>query len=180
MCGLSLFSIKLCSVLFTKHSKRPVIAKRSLSTKKVLYAIFFSGEGVAIKVPVKKGKSITGKYYKDVVLKKLKKSIICNQFCKGKQSSFLCIGKQLWIHNYFPSLYIYHNYSNYFYIQKTFYGDIFGDNSGIIFSYFSIKKNIFCKYSLEVPCQGALNEYPLHVFMENWKKLSQNDHEILL
>ena len=45
----------------------------SLSTKKVLYAIFFSGEGVAIKMPVKKGKSITGKYYKDVVLKKLKK-----------------------------------------------------------------------------------------------------------
>ena len=56
-----------------KHSKRLIIAKRSLSTKKVLYAIFFSGEGVAIKVPVKKGKSITGKYYKDVVLKKLKK-----------------------------------------------------------------------------------------------------------
>ena len=57
----------------TKHSKRPIIAKRSLSTKKVLYAIFVSGEGVAIKVPVKKGKSITGKYYKDVALKKLKK-----------------------------------------------------------------------------------------------------------
>ena len=57
----------------TKHIKCPIIAKRSLSTKKVLYAIFFSGEGVAIKVPVKKGKSITGKYYKDVVLKKLKK-----------------------------------------------------------------------------------------------------------
>ena len=57
----------------TKHSKRPIIAKCSLSTKKVLYAIFFSGEGVAIKVPVKKGKSITGKYYKEVVLKKLKK-----------------------------------------------------------------------------------------------------------
>ena len=57
----------------TKHSKRPIIAKRSLSTKKVLYAIFFSGEGIAIKMPVKKGKSITGKYFKDVVLKKLKK-----------------------------------------------------------------------------------------------------------
>ena len=38
----------------TKHRKRPIIAKRSLSTKKVLYAIFFSCEGVAIKVPVKK------------------------------------------------------------------------------------------------------------------------------
>ena len=43
------------------------------STKKVLSAIFFSGEGVTIKMPVKKGKNITGKYYKDVVLKKLKK-----------------------------------------------------------------------------------------------------------
>ena len=41
----------------TKHSKRPIIAKRSLSTKKVLYAIFFSGEGVAIKVPVKRAKA---------------------------------------------------------------------------------------------------------------------------
>jgi hypothetical protein len=39
-----------------------------------LYAIFCSGEGVAIKVPVEKGKRITGKYYKDVVLKKLKKN----------------------------------------------------------------------------------------------------------
>ena len=56
----------------TKHSKCQIIAKRSLSTKKVLYALF-SGEGAAIKVPVEKGKSITGKYYKDVVLKKLKK-----------------------------------------------------------------------------------------------------------
>ena len=44
-----------------------------MSTKKILNAIFFSGEGVAIKVSVKKGKSITGKYYKDVVLKKLEK-----------------------------------------------------------------------------------------------------------
>ena len=37
-----------------KHSKRLIITKRSLSAKKVLYAIFFSGERVAIKVPVKK------------------------------------------------------------------------------------------------------------------------------
>ena len=43
-----------------------------LSAKKVLYEIF-SDEGVAIKVPVKKDKSTTGKYYKDKVLKKLKK-----------------------------------------------------------------------------------------------------------
>jgi len=56
----------------TKHGKRPIIAKRSLSVKNVLYAIF-SSTGVALKVPVKTGKSITGKYYKNVVLKKLKK-----------------------------------------------------------------------------------------------------------
>ena len=39
--------------------------------------IFFSGEGVAIKVLVEKSKSITGKYYKDIVLK-TEKSIIGN------------------------------------------------------------------------------------------------------
>ena len=38
----------------TKHSKRPIIAKRSLNAKTVLYAIFFYGKGVAIKVTVKK------------------------------------------------------------------------------------------------------------------------------
>ena len=38
----------------TKHSKHQIFANRSLSAKKVLYVIFFSGEGVAIKVPVKK------------------------------------------------------------------------------------------------------------------------------
>ena len=35
-----------------------MIAKRSLSAKKVWYAIFFSGEGGAIKVPVEKVKKI--------------------------------------------------------------------------------------------------------------------------
>ena len=57
----------------TKHSRRPIIVKRSLCARKVLYAIFFSGEGVAIKVLVKKGKNITGKYYKDIVMENPKK-----------------------------------------------------------------------------------------------------------
>ena len=39
----------------SKHSRRPIIAKRSLSVRKVWYAIFFSGEGVAIKVPMENG-----------------------------------------------------------------------------------------------------------------------------
>ena len=40
----------------SKHSRRPIIAKRSLSARKVWYEIFFSGEGVAIKVPMENGK----------------------------------------------------------------------------------------------------------------------------
>ena len=49
-----------------KNSKRPVhvIAKCILSAKKVLYASFFSGEGTATQVLVKKGKSFTRKNYK--------------------------------------------------------------------------------------------------------------------
>ena len=46
-------------ILAIKHNKRPIIAKQSLSAKKFLYAIFFSGEGVAIKELVNKGKNIT-------------------------------------------------------------------------------------------------------------------------
>ena len=56
----------------TKHSRRPIIVKRPLRAKNVWYAIFFSGEGVTIKVPVEKGKNITRKYYKDIVLEKRK------------------------------------------------------------------------------------------------------------
>ena len=56
----------------TKNSKRSVIAKGLLNAK-VWYAFFCSGEGMAIQVTVKKGKSIIGKYYKDVILKKMKK-----------------------------------------------------------------------------------------------------------
>ena len=66
--GISLSTVH---VILKKHLKVRKISARWVPH--LLYAIFFSGEGVAIKVPVKKGKSITGKYYKDVVLKKLKK-----------------------------------------------------------------------------------------------------------
>ena len=55
----------------TKNNKELVIAKRTLSAK-VLY-IVFSGEAVAIQMPVKKGKSVTAKYYRELVLKKQKK-----------------------------------------------------------------------------------------------------------
>ena len=40
----------------SKHSKRPIIARRSLSARKLWYSIFFSGVGVTIKVPMENGK----------------------------------------------------------------------------------------------------------------------------
>ena len=44
-------------ILASKHSRRQIIAKRSLSARKVWYAIFFStGEGVAIKALMENGK----------------------------------------------------------------------------------------------------------------------------
>ena len=47
---------KFCNKIWaSKHNRRPIIAKRSLSARKVWYAIFFSGEGVAIKVPMENG-----------------------------------------------------------------------------------------------------------------------------
>ena len=49
---------KICA---TRNSKRQVIAKRTLSAKKVLNSISFSDEGVAIQVTVKQGKCGTGK-----------------------------------------------------------------------------------------------------------------------
>ena len=56
----------------SKHSRLPINAKRSLCARKVWYAIFFSGEGVAIKGRRKMAKNITVKHYNDIVLEKPK------------------------------------------------------------------------------------------------------------
>ena len=62
-------------IWLSKDIRRPVVAKRTMSTKKVLCAIFFSCDGIAIQVLLTKGKSVTGRYYCDcdLHLKKLKK-----------------------------------------------------------------------------------------------------------
>ena len=49
----------LLSTLLIEYLR--LILHSSLSAKKVLYAIFFSGDGIAIHVPVKIGKSVAGK-----------------------------------------------------------------------------------------------------------------------
>lgn len=56
-----------------KHQKRPVVAKRQKSSKKILYTIFFNHLGPVVQIPTPSGKSITGTYYKNVVLKQIKR-----------------------------------------------------------------------------------------------------------
>ena len=55
-----------------KDQKRPCIAKRTINSKKVLYAIFFNSSGPDVQVPCPSGHIVTGRFYKNSVLKKWK------------------------------------------------------------------------------------------------------------
>ena len=54
-----------------KDKKRPCIAKRTVSLKK-MYAIFFNSSGPVIQVSCPSGHTVTGQFYKNSVLKKVK------------------------------------------------------------------------------------------------------------
>ena len=56
----------------TKNAVRPIIAKRQCTVKKVLYVIFLDNKGPVMQLAVSKGRTVTGAFYKNVVLKKLK------------------------------------------------------------------------------------------------------------
>ena len=64
-----------------KNQKRPCIAKRTISSKKMLYAIFFNSSGPVDQVPCPSGHTVTGRFYKNSVLKKVK------EFYKKKRQS---------------------------------------------------------------------------------------------
>ena len=64
-----------------KDKKRPCIAKRTISSKKMLYAIFFNLSGPVVQVPCPFGHTVTGRFYKNSVLKKVK------EFCSKKRPS---------------------------------------------------------------------------------------------
>ena len=55
-----------------KDQIRPCIAKRTISSKKMLYAIFFNSSGPVIQVPCPSGHTVTGRFSKNSVLKKVK------------------------------------------------------------------------------------------------------------
>ena len=81
----------LNSIWASKHSRRPVIAKRLATVRKSLYCIFFSIKGPAIQVVVPRRKNDTAKYYRKAVLQKQMNRYFCKQRPKKgmKQISLL-------------------------------------------------------------------------------------------
>ena len=55
-----------------KDKKRPCIAKRTISSKKMLYATFLNSSGPVVQAPCQSGHTVTGRFYKNSVLKKVK------------------------------------------------------------------------------------------------------------
>ena len=55
-----------------KDQKRPCIAKRKISSKQMLYAVFFNSSGPVVQVPCPSCHTVTGGFYKNSVLKKVK------------------------------------------------------------------------------------------------------------
>ena len=66
-----------------KDQKRPCIAKRTISSKKMLYALFFNSSGPVVQVPCPSVHTVTGRFYKNSVLKKAKEFYNKKQPSKG-------------------------------------------------------------------------------------------------
>ena len=66
-----------------KDKKRPCIGKRTISSKKMLHAIFFNSSGPVIQVPFPSGHTVTGRFYKNSVLMKVKEFYIKKRPSKG-------------------------------------------------------------------------------------------------
>ena len=57
-------------IISEKIKNAHVFAKRTLSSKKMLYAIFFNSSGPVDQVPCPSGHTVNGQFYKNSVLKK--------------------------------------------------------------------------------------------------------------
>ena len=55
---------KMDKIRATRNIRRTVIAKRTLSFKKVMLAVFFDINGPIVQVSVPKGRTMTGLFYK--------------------------------------------------------------------------------------------------------------------
>ena len=66
-----------------KDQKRSCIAKRTITLKNMLYAIFFNSSGPVVQVPCPSGHTVTGRFYKNSVQKKVKEFYIKKRPSKG-------------------------------------------------------------------------------------------------
>ena len=58
-------------VWVSSEGDRPVIARRCKTSNRMLYVIFFDSKGPVLQIPVSKGSSVTGKFYRESVLTQL-------------------------------------------------------------------------------------------------------------
>ena len=58
-------------VWVSSDSDRPVIMRSCKTSNRMLYAIFFDWKGPVLQIPVRKGSSVTGKFYRESVLTQL-------------------------------------------------------------------------------------------------------------
>ena len=58
-------------VWVSSEGNRPVIACRCKTSNRMLCAIFFDSKGPVLKIPVPKGSSVTGKFYRESVFTQL-------------------------------------------------------------------------------------------------------------
>ena len=58
-------------VWVSSEGDRPVIAHRCKTSNRMLYAVFFDSKGPVFQIPVPKGSSVTGKFYRESVLTQL-------------------------------------------------------------------------------------------------------------
>ena len=58
-------------VWVSSEGNRPVIASRCKTSNRMLYATFFDLKGPVLQIPVQKGSSVTGKFYRESVLTQL-------------------------------------------------------------------------------------------------------------
>ena len=58
-------------VWVSSEGDRPVIAQPCKTSNRMLYAIFFDSKGPVLQIPVPKGSSVTGKFYRESVLTQL-------------------------------------------------------------------------------------------------------------
>ena len=55
----------------SSEGDRPVIAGRCKTSNRMLYVIFFDSKGPVLQIPVPKGSSVSGKFYREIVLTQL-------------------------------------------------------------------------------------------------------------